>query len=64
MSLVRRRRRTDETLYWWHCGCGYANVRDDPCFGCHSRAPRQVRRNTSTYRTRRNMEEASSGRDF
>ena len=42
----RRRKRTDETLFWWHCRCGYANVRYDPCFGCHSRAPRQVRTNT------------------
>jgi hypothetical protein len=37
---------TDETLRRWHCGCGYANVGYDPCFGCHCRAPRQVRRNT------------------
>jgi len=48
-----RRRRTDETLYWWHCPCGYANVRYDPCFGCHSRAPRQVRHNTWADRARR-----------
>jgi len=53
MRLVIRRKKTDETLYWWHCDCGYANVRYDPCFGCHCRAPRQVRRNTRADRARR-----------
>ena len=53
MRLVRRPRKNDETLFWWHCRCGYANVRYDPCFGCHTRAPRQVRHNTVADRARR-----------
>jgi hypothetical protein len=53
VSLLRRRRNSDETLFWWHCRCGYANVRYDPCFGCHIRAPREVRRNTRADRARR-----------
>ena len=37
---------TGETLYHWHCRCGYNNVGYDPCAGCNRRAPRQVRANT------------------
>ena len=47
------RKKSDETLFWWHCRCGYANVRYDPCFGCHIRAPRSVRQNTRADRERR-----------
>jgi hypothetical protein len=50
MAGRRPRQRNEETLFWWHCRCGYANVRYDPCFGCHSRAPRQVRANTGRKR--------------
>jgi hypothetical protein len=53
MRLPFGRTKTDETLFWWHCRCGYANVRYDPCFGCHIRAPKQVRRNTRADRARR-----------
>lgn len=37
---------SDETLYHWHCTCGYNNVGYDPCAGCNRRAPRRVRFNT------------------
>jgi hypothetical protein len=37
---------TGETLYHWHCMCGYNNVGWDPCAGCNRRAPRRVRSNT------------------
>ena len=38
---------TGETLYHWHCVCGYNNVGFDPCAGCHRRAPRRIRANTT-----------------
>jgi len=48
-SRSHTRANPDETLYRWHCRCGYANVGYDPCFGCHCRAPRQVRANTVAH---------------
>jgi hypothetical protein len=54
------RLKSDETLFWWHCRCGYANVRYDPCLGCHCRAPRIVRRNTRADRARRVAEAAAA----
>jgi hypothetical protein len=60
MRSLFGRKKTDETLFWWHCRCGYANVRYDPCFGCHTRAPRQIRRNTRADRVRRRTEAAEA----
>ena len=45
-----------ETLYHWHCMCGYNNVGYDPCAGCNRRAPRRVRANTKVL-----LEERQSG---
>ena len=47
---------TSETLYHWHCMCGYNNVGYDPCAGCNRRAPRRVRANTKVL-----LDERQSG---
>lgn len=60
MRLLFGRKKSDETLFCWHCRCGYANVCYDPCFGCHIRAPLQVRRNTRADRARRRTEAAEA----
>ena len=46
---------TGETLYHWHCTCGYNNVGYDPCAGCNRRAPRRVRANTKALLEQRQL---------